>query len=481
MVFSSLFFLYAFLPVFLALYYATPTRWRNVTALLGSLVFYAWGEPVFIGVLVVFSLFIYGLGLWLDRLRQRQLASARWVLTLGVAANLALLGYCKYANFFVTELNGVLGWLHHGSLAWTKIALPLGVSFFIFQKISYLVDIYRGEARPARHLIDFLLYVMLFPQLIAGPIVRYRDIDQQIRHREHTVDRFLSGVWRFLLGLGRKVLIANQLGAVADTVFAQQFDTLPLPYAWVGILCYAFQIYFDFAGYSDMAIGLARMMGFEFIENFEHPYTSRSITEFWRRWHRSLSSFMRDYLYIPLGGNRVAPWRARLNLWFVFLASGFWHGASWSFVAWGAYHGTWLSLEKILGLKRLGRIPAVLGVALTFLLVLVGWVFFRADNLAHALVYLGRMVAFDSWDQVYARTDLLWPDVISHRTWGALAVAAVASFVPDTLWRHWGWEASLAARPGGAVLRVAIGAAGLLFATAALCNQSYNPFIYFRF
>lgn len=482
MVFSSLLFLYAFLPLFLGLYYVVPRSWRNPVALLFSLAFYAWGEPLFAVWLLVSSLFDFGLSLWLARLPATATSRRRGILTLGILVNLSALLYCKYSNFFVEQFNALLVWRELSPIAWSRVLLPIGISFFTFHKISYLMDIYRGTSRPTRSLTDYLLYICLFPQLIAGPIIRYHDVDQQLIDRSHTLDKFLSGLWRFLLGLGRKVLIANPLGLVADRIFAQDVFSLPLPLAWLGILCYTFQIYFDFAGYSDMAIGLARMMGFEFLENFNRPYTARSVTDFWRRWHISLSNFMRDYLYIPLGGNRVGPARAKLNLWLVFLASGLWHGASWNFIFWGAYHGTLLSLERILGLPRLARVPAWIMWPFTFLLILVGWVFFRADTLPHAIAYLQRMVAWDTWNYVPTDLNFLWPDIISHRTTTALVLAIVASFIPDALWQRWGnWDSALPATKLNATLRIVLGVAFLFLASASLANQSYNPFIYFRF
>jgi alginate O-acetyltransferase complex protein AlgI len=480
MVFSSLLFLYAFLPVFLALYYLVPRGLRNGVALVASLVFYVWGEPVFAIWLVGSSLFDFALSLWLVRLAPRS-GAARGALALGLVVNLAALLWCKYSNFLAAQVGALLAWRGAAPFAWTVVALPIGISFFTFHKISYLVDIYRGTSRPTRSVLDYLLYICLFPQLIAGPIIRYHDVEGQLHGREHTLDRFLAGTWRFLLGLGRKVLIANPLGLVADKVFGHDLASLPLPYAWVGIVCYTFQIYFDFAGYSDMAIGLARMMGFEFLENFNRPYTARSITDFWRRWHMSLSGFMRDYLYIPLGGNRVAGWRNKLNLWLTFLASGLWHGASWNFIFWGAYHGTLLSAEKTAGPARMARLPRWLGWPATFLLVLAGWIFFRADSLAHAVGFLGRMVAWDSWPHTLDDPKLLWPDLITLRTTCALGFAALCSFLPDAFWSRWGWDDALPRSTAGAVTRVALAAACLLLASAALANASYNPFIYYRF
>jgi alginate O-acetyltransferase complex protein AlgI len=479
MVFSSLIFLYAFLPVFITLYYWAPVKARNSVALLGSLFFYTWGEPRFAGILVLSGLFGYGISRLL--VRATRLSARRALVTVGVTGHLGVLAYFKYSNFFVDQLNGLLGWLAQGSMVWATVALPLGISFFTFQKISYLVDVYRGTSRPARSVFDYLLYVALFPQLIAGPIIRYHDVAAQIEHREYNPNRFLSGVWRFCLGLGRKVLIANPLGAVADRIFAEDLSTLPVPFAWAGIFCYAFQIYFDFAGYSDMAIGLGRMMGFEFVENFNRPYTARTVTEFWRRWHISLSNFMRDYLYIPLGGNRTGPIRTAFNLWFVFLVSGFWHGASWSFVFWGAYHGTLLTLERLIGLKLLERLPAVIGTAITFMLVTLGWVFFRAETLPDALVYTSRLVAWSSWSDAFTNPMLLWPDVLSRRTLAVLASAIACSFITEKWWRRHGWDDAHPASRRQAGLRIAVAAFCLLLASASLAGDSYNPFIYFRF
>jgi len=479
MIFSSPLFLYAFLPLFLALYYLAPVASRNSIALGASLVFYAWSEPIFVVWLILSSLIDYALSQRLARLASLAKRERRSLLALSLTINLGALIYCKYSGFLSEQFEALLGGGHfHHVTVLVKIA---GISFFTFHKVSYMMDVYRGVTRPSKNAAEFLLYVCLFPQLIAGPIIRYRDVAAQIAGREHSLDRFLAGVWRFLLGLGRKVLIADPLGFVADKVFGLDVGNLPMPYAWIGILCYTFQIYFDFAGYSDMAIGLGRMMGFEFLENFNRPYLSRNITEFWRRWHISLTNFMRDYLYIPLGGNRVGPWRAKLNLWLVFLASGFWHGASWNFIVWGAYHGSLLSLEKGLGPRRLERVPAVPGAILTFFLVLIGWVFFKSTDLNHALAFFGQMANWSSWANPGSRIDLPWSELMGRRTLCALVIAAITSFLPDAFWQRWGWDDPLPATTCGALVRVALGGAILLLATAALANQSYSPFLYFRF
>ena len=477
MLFSSLVFLYGFLPAFLLLYYLSPASWRNTTALLGSLLFYAWGEPIFAVLLLVSGTADYSLSLWIARLPLTAARRRRSLLALALTYNLGALAYCKYSNFFVEQFNGVLGWFQIGGIPWTQIVLPIGISFFTFQKITYLVDVYRGTAQPTRSLRDYLLYISLFPHLVAGPIIRFHDLADQITGRAHTLDRFTSGLWRFALGLGRKVLLANPLGQAADQAFATKLNALDTPHAWLGILCYTLQIYCDFAAYSDMAVGLARMFGFEFCENFSHPYASRSITEFWRRWHRSLSTFMRDYLYIPLGGNRVNSWRQVFNLWFVFLVSGFWHGASWNFIVWGAYHGFFISLEKVIGHERVKRLPALAGWAATFLLAMLGWVFFRANNLTEAMHYLGRLAALGDGPTASAALGELLP----QRTWVVLVIALGTSILPESWWDRLGWTSALPATRFQAFARVGVGATLFLLACASLANQSYNPFIYFRF
>ena len=322
MVFSSLTFLFLFLPLMLAAYYACPARHRNLVALLASALFYAWGAPRFVIVLFVSGLIDYVLSRELPGDRGTP-GRRKGVLALAVVLNIALLLYFKYANFFVAEMNAMLARFGGGAVPWAAVALPIGISFFTFQKVSYLVDVYRGVAQPARNALDYLLYVVLFPQLIAGPIVRYHDVARQLEERDYTRERFFMGILRFSQGLGKKVLVANTMAELADAAFNAAPAGLTCGQAWLGVLAYAFQIYFDFSGYSDMAIGLGRLLGIEFLENFNRPYISRSITEFWRRWHISLSNWMREYLYIPLGGNRRGAVRTYFNLWIVFLISGF--------------------------------------------------------------------------------------------------------------------------------------------------------------
>jgi alginate O-acetyltransferase complex protein AlgI len=473
MLFSTLIFLFGFLPLLLALYYSVPSGWRNTVALAGSLVFYAWGEPRFALLLLGSGTADYVLSLAICR----QPAGLRrhMLLSLGLAYNLGALAYCKYGNFFVDQFNSVLGSWHFGSIPWTQVVLPLGISFFTFQKITYLVDTYRGAAQPTRSLRDYLLYITLFPHLIAGPIIRFHDLADQITSRKHTSERFTSGLWRFSLGLGRKVLLANPLGQVADQAFVA--NAIPTTgYAWLGLACYTLQIYCDFAAYSDMAVGLARLFGFEFCENFRHPYTALGITDFWRRWHCSLSTFMRDYLYIPLGGNRVAKWRQTLNLWTVFLVSGFWHGANWTFLAWGAYHGALLSAEKIADGRMSRRIHPLLAQAGTLLLVSFGWVLFRADSMSHALAYASSLIRLNQGTQ-----DMGASLALPSRTIFVLCIAVGTSLVPEKWWDRTGWTAPHPASNSNAIARFCAGVIMVALSCAALANQSYNPFIYFRF
>ena len=477
MVFSSLTFLFVFLPLTLALYYASPNRGRNAVALAASLFFYAWGAPRFVIVLVVSSLADYLLSHQLPE-GKRAPGARRGILALAVAMNIGLLLYFKYANFFVAELNGWLARFGAGEASWAAVALPIGISFFTFQKVSYLVDVYRGTAKTARNAADYLLYVVLFPQLIAGPIVRYHDVAMQLIERDHTRERFFTGMLRFCQGLGKKVLVANTMAEVADAAFGAAPGALSCGWAWLGVVAYAFQIYFDFSGYSDMAIGLGRLMGIEFLENFNRPYVSRTITEFWRRWHISLSNWMREYLYIPLGGNRHGTARTYFNLWLVFLVSGFWHGAAWNFVAWGAFHGFFLCLDKAFKGTRIARAPAWVGLPVTFVLVLFSWVLFRAESLAHAVAYAGRML-----DLFGAAPETAAAIEFGRRHAATLVAAVVLCFGPALKPHPFDFMRLEPARAtvGQAAGRFAVAMVLLVWSAATLATSSFNPFIYFRF
>ena len=480
MVFSSFLFLFLFLPGTLAAYYLAPMRFRNAVLLAASLVFYAWGAPRFVLVLVAGTWIDWTISKAIHAAPMRSTARRRW-LVLSLVLNLGLLAWFKYANFAVEEFRLIAGMLGWGAAPWAAVALPIGISFFTFHKISYLVDVHEGVSEPAASYPLCLLYIVLFPQLIAGPIVRYHDVDRQLVSREHSLSRFVAGLCRFCVGMAKKVLVANAIAGTADAVFGAPIASVSTGIAWVGVLAYSFQIYFDFSGYSDMAIGLGRMFGIEFLENFDRPYRSRDFTEFWQRWHISLSRFMREYLYIPLGGNRVPTVRLYLNLWIVFLLSGLWHGASWTFIAWGAYQGVFLSLDKLFWHRIAMRLPRFVTVPLTFLLVTLGWVFFRAETFGKAFALLRRLVLPPG--VVPEVTPMLLARVLDHRGITMMVVAAVVCFLPG-LPRPARWidPAAGARHLAGALVPItAAGLAMLLLCICALANSSFNPFIYFRF
>lgn len=480
MVFSSLTFLFYFLPAVLLVYFLTPPRWRNIPALIASLVFFAWGAPRFVFVLIATCFADYHASRFLlpGRLAEKQ---RKLLLGTILALDLGLLLYFKYANFFVAQSWSVLGLLGIPPFPWKTVILPIGISFFTFQKISYLVDVYRGTAQPAHSAGRHLLYIALFPQLIAGPIVRYHDVALQLEHRSTTSGLFLDGLWRFSIGLAKKVLIANTFARLADLVFDAPPSTFTTPQAWAGMLAYTFQLYYDFAGYSDMAIGLGRMMGFRFLENFNFPYAAASIGEFWRRWHISLGRFMMEYLYVPLGGNRGGTKQTVRNLWLVFLASGFWHGAYWTFVLWGVWHGTLISIEKLFGPGRMKRIPRPLGVAMTFLLVALGWVIFRAETLRRAggfyLLLFGLLPGGEGL--------VAFPEVMADRVlWLVAAIAIPCAFAPalrfDRLLPRDPENPDALAIPS-MLIRFILSLLILVVTACELCASDFNPFIYFRF
>lgn len=477
MVFSSLFFIFLFLPAFLIVYYLTPGKYKNYTALVGSLFFYAWGAPWFVFILLTTCVADY----FISRVFPNYPGGSnrrKQILAVAIIYNLLLLGYFKYTNFFVGQINFLFDYFGWSTLSWNKVILPIGISFFTFHKVSYLVDVYRDKVKPATNLFNFLLYITLFPQLIAGPIVRYHDIADQLVSRRHNLEKVFAGILRFVVGLSKKVLIANVLGRVADTVFLLDPGNLTFFYAWLGAISYAFQIYFDFSGYSDMAIGLAKMMGFDFLENFNRPYIAQSFTEFWRRWHISLSNFLREYLYIPLGGNRVVEWRKYFNLWLVFFVSGFWHGANWTFIIWGIYHGFFVILDKIFWLKLAERVPKLVNIIVTFILILFGWVVFRAETLSSALVYWGRMLGVGSG---YAHSTVLFPEVAGFNGLFTLVLAFLICFLPG--WRRiedWKFF-TVTDKKSFLIPQLAVSVALLVLAILSLVNSSFNPFIYFRF
>jgi len=484
MVFSSPIFLLVFLPIFLACYYLAPAHGnaRNGVALLGSVLFFAWGEPVY--VFLLSTVFDYQIAKAVCPGSGLAPSTRRLLVALSITLNVGLLLYFKYYNFLLEQLQPLLGMTPSGH----EVVFLLGISFITFHKISFIVDIHTGRAQVPRTVFDCALYLFLFPQLIAGPIIRFHDIGSQIVARHHSVGKVLSGLQMFSIGLAKKVLIADPLGRVADQVFALPPDGVPTVYAWGGVLAYTFQIYFDFSGYSEMAIGLGRLMGFEFPVNFNQPYLARSITEFWQRWHITLSKWMRLYLYIPLGGNRVSPLHNYVNLWIVFLISGFWHGANWTFVIWGAYYGFFLSMEKALD----GRIAvpswAPVRQLATFLVVVVGWVLFRSASFAQAMAMLRAMAGFTGASLDNA---IPWGWLFDDRALFTLGLAAVISLLPlSQLLRPRWWQIkgsmSVAGYGGLVLLLPMIGSFGvtaiLLFAAvASLISLGYTPFLYFRF
>jgi alginate O-acetyltransferase complex protein AlgI len=484
MVFSSVIFMFAFLPLVLLAYFAARSiNSRNMVLLAASLAFYAWGEQVLVLLLVCSIVVNHLLGRMIERARRS--GGARPALVLAVGANLLLLGLFKYANFLVDNLNVGLQAIGVPGVTLEPIHLPLGISFFTFQAITYVVDIYRGEARAQGNAFHTALYISMFPQLVAGPIVRYRTIAARLTRRYVTREGFAIGLRRFIIGLGKKVLIANTLAVPADAIFALEGGDLGTPLAWLGVACYTFQIYFDFSGYSDMAIGLGRMFGFKFPENFRYPYISASIREFWTRWHISLSTWFRDYLYIPLGGGRVSPWRVQLNLVTVFVLCGLWHGASWTFLVWGLFHGVFLAAERTGFGRWLEAAGRPLGHAYCLLVVMVGWVFFRAESLPEALDYLAALSGLGPRaGPEHHLLIYLTPDV-------ALALAVAALGATPVVPRVERWTRGALARAQGrpAVLwRGAVGVTdaallGLVLVVSAtdLVAGSYNPFIYFRF
>jgi len=470
MLFNSPTFLFLFFPCLYFVYRLAPHTWRNRILLVASLFFYSWAEPTFVFWALGSTLLDWILGEVISRRPEPNIRKG--ALTLGVVANVALLAYFKYANFVWANFVAVLNHFGSQSSSLLHVALPIAISFIVFEKITYLVDIYREDCRPADNLLTYMLYVFYFPKLLAGPIIRYHDIDQQLRQRRVTWIDFRDGMIRFLFGLAKKVLLADHIGHLANEVFGLPAKQLDMPLAWIGVLCFTAQIYFDFSGYSDMAIGLSRIFGFRLKENFRQPYTAINFTDFWRRWHISLSTWIRDYLYIPLGGNRYLLPRTYFNLCLCFFLSGLWHGAAWTFIIWGLFHGTMLIADRVFWKEWQSHLPKVINVAITFSLLMVSWVIFRAQSIDQIGFYLRAMFI-----PVRVEPTLLSvsPDIVC-----TLAVAYFIIFLP-LLPR---FEKILAWYEGLAVRRTfeLAGAYGLLlFALARIATSSYQAFLYFRF
>jgi alginate O-acetyltransferase complex protein AlgI len=470
MVFSGLTFLFYFFPLFFLVYYLLPNAFKNIALLIGSVVFYAWGAPKFVFILLASTAIDYYV---VRQLYNSHIKDKKKWLAASISLNLGLLLYFKYANFFVDNANVVLQGLSIGSIPLAHIALPIGISFYTFQTLTYSIDIYRGDNKPLKSPTDYTLYIMMFPQLIAGPIVRFGEIAGQITNRRFSNKQVVEGFIRFCIGLGKKVLIANTLAISADKIFALPPNEWTSTIAWLGILLYTFQIYFDFAGYSDMAIGLGRMLGFKFPENFNGPYTSISITEFWRKWHITLGRFMRDYLYKPLGGNRNGTTRTYRNLLVVFLLSGLWHGASWNFVLWGAFHGFFLVIERITGLAKNNKLR-FLRTTVTFIIVVLGWVVFRIENTQDAWTFYQSLFHFDGNIPIY---------LFRKKLVVILAIALLFSFLPAVKigqrWQHHFYNQDY--KTSSLILYFSLAIGLLVLSVSSLATGSFNPFIYFRF
>lgn len=461
MVFSSLLFLFLFLPVVLILYYCSPRRIRNLILFLTSLFFYAWGEPVYIIIMLFSTVADYFFGLQLDKPKKSPF-QRKAIVTCSIIVNLLVLFYFKYADFLIENINALIG----TTIPMTDLPLPIGISFYTFQSMSYIIDVYRGEDRAQRNWIDFGTYISLFPQLVAGPIVQYNTIAEQLHNRKENIKMFAQGVRRFIIGLAKKVLLANNIGLLWDTISSSNIDSMPMLMAWLGIIAFAFQIYFDFSGYSDMAIGLGLMFGFRFNENFNKPYVAQSITDFWRRWHISLGTWFREYVYIPLGGNRHGLIKQIRNILIVWLLTGFWHGASWNFLLWGLYFGVILIFEKWFGLKLLQNLPRWLRHLYAIILILIGWVLFAFEEPSMILGYLQAMIGLNHQP--------IWNDTTIYLfyTNAILLIILILASLPKK--QAVSTEEMTFSQVAGY---------GLLYflSVAYLVDATFNPFLYFRF
>lgn len=470
MVFSSITFLVYFLPLFLLAYHLTPNKFKNACILIFSVIFYAWGGPKFIFVILGTTFLDFYL---VNAMHNAKTKSAkRQLLIISLAMNLGLLFYFKYCNFFIDNVNALFG----ADIQWTKVLLPIGISFYTFESITYVVDVYRGIHKPLKNFWHYQTYIIFFPKLIAGPIVRYHDIADQITNREknYTTDIKLSGFFIFCFGLAKKVIIANSLGMQADAVFKLAPEQIDTAAAWVGAVAYTFQIYFDFSGYSDMAIGLGKIMGFKLPENFKNPYLSFSITEFWRRWHMTLGTWMKNYLYIPLGGNKVTSAKLYRNLVVVFLLSGLWHGASWNFVLWGAFHGLFLVLERLFLNNVYQKIGKAVSTLITFIIVITGWVLFRNEDLSMASHVIKQMYSFNFFDGKFALNNDFWFSCTLACVFSFFAFLPKTQAIQDTVY---GEKFTSGTKNALLLTSIALFYISLTYISAL----DFNPFIYFRF
>ena len=461
MLFSSIFFLFTFLPILLIVYFAVPFKYKNYVLLAASLFFYAWGEPIYV-FLMIFSI-AFNWAMALDIEKERKFGK-NTTLIFTVVINLLILSFFKYYGFALDSVNTLFG----TNISYTALPLPIGISFYTFQAMSYIIDVYRGDTDAQRSPLKFGLYLSLFPQLIAGPIVKYKDIATELDKREISPELIGKGSARFIIGLAKKVIIANNLGALHTEILSQSSNSSVLT-SWLGVAAYTLQIYFDFSGYSDMAIGLGKVFGFNFMENFNYPYISKSVTEFWRRWHISLSTWFRDYLYFPLGGNRVAPRRHIINLLIVWMLTGLWHGASWNFVVWGLYYGIFLILEKYFFAERIEKLPSILQHLITIFIVSIAWVFFFSDNLTEAIHYLGDMFMFSKLP--FANMHFLY---LLKSNLVLMIIAIVLSHPKPYKMYTLISKSSTAFSIASLLIIFIISVSYLVFST-------YNPFLYFRF
>lgn len=458
MVFSSFVFLLVFLPIVLILYYLCPAKLRNLILFIASLIFYAWGEPVYVLIMLFSTVFDYTNGRLIEKLKgQDRNGAAKGVLIVDLCGNLAILGFFKYTDFVLETINSLSG----AGIGLLKIALPIGISFYTFQTMSYTIDVYRGVVPAQKNILNFGTYVVLFPQLIAGPIVQYKTIGKELESRKVTVDDFAQGAFRFTVGFAKKVILANSIYGVWTSI--SQSQNISMATAWLGAIAFTFNIYFDFSGYSDMAIGLGRMFGFHFLENFNYPYMANSVTDFWRRWHISLSSWFKEYVYIPLGGNRKGMGMQIRNILIVWALTGLWHGASWNFVLWGLYYGLLLMLEKLFLLKGLNRCPAIVRHIYTLIIVVIGWTIFAQTDFGQLTEYLKSMFGIG--------TALIDSDFLYYFSCNAVLLAVLAFCSIN----HKKWLKRFE------VLRIPAMIILLLVSFAFLVGGSYNPFLYFRF
>lgn len=473
MVFSSIFFLFTFLPLSLLLYWMSPAKIKNFTLLAVSLFFYAWGEPVYVLLMIasILTNFVFGIFIESELIKEKR-AVRRALFISAVVFNILILGFFKYYGFLAENINA----LFNADIAYSELPLPIGISFYTFQVLSYVIDVYIGKVRLQRNPVSFALYVTMFPQLIAGPIVRYSDIESQLEQRNVSASKFGEGAQRFIQGLGKKVLIANSMGALWDITQAMDMTGISVFSAWLGIIAYTFQIYFDFSGYSDMAIGLGKMFGFEFMENFDHPYISRSVTEFWRRWHISLGTWFREYVYIPLGGNRCSRIRQIRNIMAVWMLTGLWHGASWNFVVWGIYYGCLLLIEKMFLKKLIDNAPAIISHVYCMLAVIIGWVLFASRDIESAAAYLGVMsgasgnVLVDNAFIYYLKSNAVMLVISLLFSTGIFREIFEPEEISDKIRTRVSHSAAV-------ILHAFI----LFMSTAYLVTETYNPFLYFRF